>query len=86
MSLMTDIFREAIWTALALAAPVLLAILVVALVINIVQTAMQLQDPTLNLVPRLVAAAVTVLALLPWLLDRLTEYSADLYRNVTLGG
>lgn len=86
MSLMTDIFREAIWTALTLAAPVLLVILLVALVINVIQTAMQLHDPTLNLVPRIVTAAVAVLALLPWLLDRLTEYSADLYRHVTFGG
>ncbi|MEW4527518.1 MAG: flagellar biosynthetic protein FliQ [Maioricimonas sp. JB045] len=86
MSVMTDIFREAIWTALILAAPVLLVVLLVALVVNVVQTAMQLHDPTINLVPRLITAAIAVLALLPWLLDRLTEYSADLYRNVTLGG
>ena len=74
--------QNALLTAVTLTAPVLLVVFVVSLVISVLQALTQIQDQTLNLVPRLLAGAAAVLLLLPWMLDRLTEYVTDLYGNI----
>jgi flagellar biosynthetic protein FliQ len=79
-----DLTQSALVTALHVAAPLLAAVFLAALAVNVLQTLTQLHDQTLNLVPRIVAGAVVVLALLPWVLGRLVEYTADLYENIPL--
>ena len=59
---------------LLVAAPVLLVVLVVGLVVSIFQAATQINEATLSFVPKIVAA-VAVLGLAgPWMLSTLVEY------------
>jgi flagellar biosynthesis protein FliQ len=74
--------QTALLTALTLAAPVLLVVFVVSLITSVLQALTQIQDQTLSLVPRLLAGAAAVLLLLPWMLDRLSQYLTDVYDNV----
>ncbi len=74
--------QQALLTAALLAAPVLLIVFVVSLVISVLQALTQIQDQTLSLVPRLLAGAAVVQLLLPWMLDRLTQYVTHLYANI----
>ena len=74
--------QNALLTAVMLAAPVLLIVFVVSLVISVLQALTQIQDPTLNLVPRLLAGGAAVLLLLPWMLNRMTQYLTDLYGSI----
>ena len=74
--------QTALITALTLAAPVLLVVFVVSLIISVLQALTQIQDQTLSLVPRLLAGAAAVLLLLPWMLDRLSQYLTDVYDNI----
>jgi flagellar biosynthetic protein FliQ len=83
--LASDLLHEALLTALQLGAPPLLAVLVVSLVVSLLQALMQLHDPTINIVPRLFVAAIAVLALLPWMLDRMVAFATDLYAQPPLG-
>lgn len=74
--------QQALLTAATLAAPALLVVFVVALLISVLQALTQVQDQTISLVPRLLAGAAAVMLLLPWMLDRLTQYVTDLYGNI----
>ena len=66
--------QQAMFTLLAVAAPVLGAVLVVGLVISLFQALTQINEATLSFVPKLVAA-VTVFALVgPWMLTTLVEF------------
>lgn len=72
-----DLGREALLTALVISAPVLIAGLVVGLIISLAQTVTQLHDQTLSIVPKIVAMAAAAALILPWLTNRLLEYSQN---------
>jgi len=77
-----DWTREALRMTLLLGGPILAAALLVGLVVNIVQTLTQLNEPVVGLVPRLLAVVVAVLALLPWLLGRWLSFTVDLIGSI----
>lgn len=65
---------------LLIAAPVLLAILGIGLIVSVVQAATQLNEPTLSFVPKLIVAVVALLIAGPWMVSILVEY---LQRTIT---
>ncbi len=82
LSLAVDLGREALWVAVKLSFPILLAAIVVSAVISILQATTQLQDQTLNQVPKMFTVAAAVFILLPWILAVLVEYTNDLVRDM----
>ena len=65
-----DIARQAIETALMVAAPMLLVALVVGLVISIFQAATQINEQTMTFIPKIVGVFVTLLIFAPWMLQK----------------
>lgn len=85
VDLASELLRSALLTAVSLAAPLLLIVLVATLVVSLLQALTQVQDQTISVVPRLVVTAGALLALLPWMLDRVIEYTTDLYGQTMIG-
>lgn len=69
-------------TALLVAAPVLGLVLLIGLLVSLVQAVTGLQEPTLSFVPKLVAVAVVLFVLGPWMLMTLVGFSGQLYLNL----
>jgi flagellar biosynthesis protein FliQ len=82
LSLAVDLGREALWVAVKLSFPVLISALIVGALISVLQAATQLQDPTLNQVPKMFAVAAVVFLMLPWILAVLAEYTHELVRDM----
>jgi len=82
LSLAVDLGREALWVAVKLSFPVLVSALLVGAMISVLQAATQLQDPTLNQVPKLFAVAAVVFLMLPWILAVLAEYTHELVKDM----
>ena len=59
---------------LMVAAPVLLVVLVVGLVVSIFQAATQINEATLSFVPKIVAAVAVMIFFGPWMMTTLVEY------------
>jgi flagellar biosynthetic protein FliQ len=78
LSLAVDLGREALWVAVKLSFPILLSALVVGAVISVLQAATQLQDQTLNQVPKMFTVAAVIFLALPWILAVLVDYTRDL--------
>jgi flagellar biosynthesis protein FliQ len=76
--MMADLF----WTALLVSLPVLAATMLVGLAISVLQVATQVQEMSLTFVPKLVAAAVTLVAFGPWCLRKITGYSTHLWSSI----
>jgi flagellar biosynthetic protein FliQ len=57
---------------------------VIGLVISILQAVTQIQDQTISFVPKIVGMFLALLYVLPWIMDRLIQYSVDLYRDIPL--
>ena len=83
-----DLTREAILTSLVISSPVLIVGLVVGLLIGLMQALTQIQDLTVAFVPKLVAMVAALTLCLPWLLQKMLEYSENLFTNIprSIGG
>ncbi|RZS47604.1 flagellar biosynthesis protein FliQ [Sphaerotilus mobilis] len=66
--------QEGLAILMMVAAPMLLTVLVVGLVVSIFQAATQLNEATLSFVPKMVAAVVVMAVAGPWMLTTLVEY------------
>jgi len=80
-----ELSRAAVTLALMIGAPVMLVAIVVGLLISILQAVTQLQDQTLSFVPKIVAMMVTMLYVLPWIMNEMMEYSTNLIREIPAG-
>lgn len=67
---------------LLIAAPVLLTVLVVGLVVSIFQAATQINEPTLSFVPKIVAAVLVLAVAGPWMLTQLVEYLQQILQKI----
>ncbi len=74
--------REAIWTAIVVAAPVLLVSLLVGLLISIFQAATSISDATLNFAPKVLAAILVFFLTMPWMVKKLVTLVQYLINNI----
>lgn len=63
------IVRETLLTALMLAAPMLLAGLVVGVTISLLQSMTQVQEMTLTFIPKIVSVVTVMILFAPWMLN-----------------
>ncbi len=66
--------QQGLTLLLMVAAPVLLVVLVVGLVVSVFQAATQINEATLSFVPKVIAAAAVLALAGPWMLSTLVEY------------
>ena len=66
--------QEGLLMLLTIAAPVLLVVLAIGLVVSIIQAATQIHESTLSFVPKLVGAVAVLAIAGPWMLNTLVEY------------
>lgn len=74
-----ELVRQALFITLKIAAPILLAGILVGLFVSLLQSITSIQDQTLSFVPKIVVMVVVAAVLLPWITRRLVEYSAELF-------
>jgi flagellar biosynthesis protein FliQ len=76
-----DLTTRTLQTAILLAAPPLLAGLIVGVAVSIFQAITQMQEQTLVLVPKLLAVALVLLLCLPWMLQVLLTFTTTLFTH-----
>ena len=83
-----ELAQQAITMTLLIAAPVLIVGLAVGLAVGLFQALTQIQDPTLAMVPKILAMLITIGICLPWLLTRMVEYAQQVITSIpgNLGG
>lgn len=67
--------NQMLWAAMLVAAPVLIVVLVVGFMVSVIQATTQLQEMTLSYVPKLFVAAMTLIALGPWMIEHVTGFA-----------
>jgi flagellar biosynthesis protein FliQ len=73
---------QAMVLALKLAGPILLVGLVIGLLVSIFQAVTSIQEQSLSFIPKIVAVAVLIVVLGPWMLDQLVGYAQNLYQSI----
>lgn len=69
--------RETLLTVLKIAAPILLAGMLVGLIISLIQSVTSIQDQTLTFVPKIAIMILVAALLLPWVTIQLVEFAAS---------
>lgn len=81
-----NLLNDMLWNCLVVAGPILAATLIVGLIVSVLQVATQLQEMTLSYVPKLLAAALLLILLGPWMIARISDFARGLYLVIpTLG-
>jgi flagellar biosynthetic protein FliQ len=73
--MVSELLRQLMKEALILAAPLLVATVVLSFVLSLFQTLTSLQEQSLTSVPRLGAIAMILLVGMPWFLGRMAAYT-----------
>jgi flagellar biosynthetic protein FliQ len=71
-----------LWTAAAVAGPLLVAVLIVGVVISVLQVATQVQEMTLTYIPKLIVSVLVLVFLGSWMLRQLTQFAEALLRSI----
>ena len=69
-----EIFNGAVALAFKLGVPLLLIAMVVGLIIAILQAATQVHEQTLTFAPKVIAVALALLALGPWMASEVMDF------------
>jgi flagellar biosynthetic protein FliQ len=70
-----DFGRKAMELILLLSLPMLLVGLAIGLIVSVFQATTQIQEMTLQFIPKIVCISLVVVVAGPWLLDKLLEYT-----------
>ena len=82
--MVTDMMQEALFLILKTSAPLLIISLVIGLVVSIFQTVTSIQEQSLTFVPKMVGMFVGLMILGHWMLNEMSGYMEDLWRNFTI--
>ena len=75
--------QNAIWTMLKVAGPLLGIGLLVGLVVSIFQATTQIQEQSLQFIPKLIAIFVAMIVFGPWMLSLILDYTRGILGNLS---
>lgn len=75
------IARDALKTALYVAAPALIVSMIVGLAISVFQVVTSLQDPTVAFVPKVLAVMLVVVLAFPWMMRVLGAFATRMFTD-----
>ncbi len=81
-TMVLEIASEAMMAAAKLAAPVLLTSLMVGLLVGLVQSATQLNEPTLAFVPKFIAVGGVLLLSGGWMMQEMVSFTEGLFESI----
>ncbi len=73
------LLKETLLTTAMVAAPLLLAIMIVGLLVSILQVATQIQEMTLTFIPKLIVSVVMLLVLGGWMINHLRAFAVEMF-------
>jgi flagellar biosynthetic protein FliQ len=80
--LVIQIFRDCLKTALLVAAPALIAAIIVGLAVSIFQAATQIHEMSLSFVPKALAIIGCLVFLSPWMMNMLVSFTTGIISNI----
>jgi len=80
--MVAELLRQLMRESMILAAPVLIAAVLLGFVLSLLQTLTSLQEQSLTSVPRLAAVAIVLLVGMPWFLTRMAAYTRTLLSDL----
>ena len=77
-----DMTHEAMRIALVITLPILLVSLVVGVVVSLLQAVTQINEMTLSFLPKVAAVGWVLLALMPWMVRLMVDYTHGVFASL----
>ena len=77
-----ELARQAMLVGLQAAMPVLIAALVVGLIVSVFQAVTQIQEMTLQFIPKMLAVGLVMLFAGSWMLTQIVEFTVRVFTNL----
>ncbi len=77
----TDLTREALYTIIITASPLLFISLIVGLTISVFQTVTSIQEQTLTFVPKVLSIFLGIMLLGHWMLNNMVQFMIKLWTD-----
>jgi flagellar biosynthetic protein FliQ len=81
-NLVISIVKDAIYTGLLVASPILVVSIVIGLIISIFQATTQIQEQTLTFVPKLIGVALVGLLAGNWMLHTILDFVTRVFNQI----
>lgn len=81
--LVVDLFKDVFYTIFIILLPILGVSLIVGIMVSIFQAATSIQEMTLTFVPKIIVTAVTIIFLLPWILDKMIAITIKFFSLIS---
>ncbi len=78
----TSFFMEAMKIAAMLSMPILLVGLVAGVLISVFQSATQINEMTLVLIPKMIAVGVALIVFFPWMMEIMVDFTRNVIVNL----
>jgi len=82
--LVIQLARRTFETTLMLAAPLLIASLVVGLLISVFQAVTSINEATLAFAPKIIAVMVAIIIFFPWMMTYMSDFTREIYSFIAL--
>ncbi|MBQ0935887.1 flagellar biosynthesis protein FliQ [Ideonella paludis] len=76
--------QQGLMMLLTVAAPMLIVVLVVGVLVSVFQAATQINEATLSFVPKLLAAVAVMAVMGPWMLTTLVDYLRSMLLSIPM--
>lgn len=80
--LAVELLKNTIFHAVSLAAPILLAAMIIGLAVSLFQAVTTIHEQTLTFVPKALAIVAVLVVLLPWMLRTAVEFTALMIEKI----
>jgi flagellar biosynthetic protein FliQ len=77
--LVVQLARRSFEATLLLAAPLLLASLIIGLIISIFQAVTSINEATLAFAPKIIAVMVAMIIFFPWMMSYMSDFTREIY-------
>ncbi|MDR3627402.1 MAG: flagellar biosynthesis protein FliQ [Ignavibacteriaceae bacterium] len=78
-----EVMKEVFYTTFIILLPILGVSLIVGIFVSIFQAATSIQEATLTFVPKILATAITLIFLLPWIIDKIVSFTVKMLTMFT---
>jgi len=77
-----DLTRDAIWMALIIASPILIAGTIVGLLIGLLQALTQIQEQTIAIVLKIIIMVIVAAYTMPWMTEIMVEHGIQIFDDI----
>ncbi|MDD2270783.1 MAG: flagellar biosynthesis protein FliQ [Desulfuromonadaceae bacterium] len=77
--LVVQLARRSFEATLMLAAPLLIASLIIGLIISVFQAVTSINEATLAFAPKIIAVMVAMIIFFPWMMSYMSDFTREIY-------